>query len=200
MKKLIYLVVALFTFSLVNAQASFGVKAGVNLASLNSSDSDFNSMIDGRTAFHVGGVANIPVSEFLSIQPEILYSSVGGKFTETFMEEDIVFNFIENYLSIPVMAKYYVAEGFSLQAGPQVGILLSAKAKGEYDGETDEEDYTDDMESLDVGLGLGVGYEMENGLFFNARYMAGMINTWKDTGDEWVKNNVTQVSVGFMFN
>ncbi|RZJ55928.1 MAG: PorT family protein, partial [Flavobacterium sp.] len=32
-----------------------------------------------------------------------------------------------SYLNVPIMAKYYVIEKLSLEAGPQIGFLLSAK-------------------------------------------------------------------------
>jgi hypothetical protein len=42
---------------------------------------------------------------------------------------------------------------------------------------------------------------MENGLFFNARYNLGLSNIFSDVDDgDWIKNNVFQFSVGFMFN
>jgi hypothetical protein len=40
---------------------------------------------------------------------------------------------------------------------------------------------------------------MENGLLFNARYVLGLSNVIKDSGDEWGKNNVFQFSVGYIF-
>ncbi len=128
-----------------------------------------------------------------SIQPELLYSSVGAKSDV----EGGYFDIITDYLTIPFLAKYYVADGFSPQAGPQVGFLLSAKIKGE--GEGEDEDFKDEMESIDFGLGFGAAYKLESGLFFDARCGLGLSNIWIETGDETVKNNVIQVSIGYMF-
>jgi len=206
MKKIILLIVAFFAFSAMFSQGIiFGVKAGVNLANLNTSISEVNDEFEMRTAFHVGGVADVSITDQFSIQPELIYSSVGTKFEESEGGATAKFQYIINYLNIPFMAKYYVAEGFSLQAGPQVGFVLSATDKleisgaGELDG-TEEEDAKDDYESIDFGLGFGAAYKMNNGLFFDARYGLGLSNIAVEIdNDEWVKNNVIQVSVGYMF-
>ena len=71
-----------------------------------------------------------------------------------------------SYLNIPLMAKYYVAEGFSLEAGPQIGFLLSAK--DDYnDWRYGEDDIKEDVKGTDFGVNLGVGYKMESGLNFS---------------------------------
>ncbi len=104
-----------------------------------------------------------------------------------------------DYINVPLMAKFYVGEGgFSVEAGPQVGFLLSAKV--EYDG--GEEDVKDLLKSTDFGVNLGLGYKMENGLNFGARYNLGLSNANDsddlDGGAEY-KNSVIQVSVGYFF-
>ncbi len=192
MKKIIFLVVALFAASTMFSQGIiFGVKAGVNLATLNSNISEFNDHVSMRTAFHVGGVADVGITDRFSIQPELIYSSVGAKSDADGGDFDI----ITDYLSIPFLAKYNVANGFSILVGPQAGFLLNAKIKGE-----DEElDFKDDMESIDFGLGFGLAYKLNTGLSFDARYVLGLSNTWTDTGDDTVKNNVIQFSIGYMF-
>ncbi len=192
MKKLVVLAVALFTFSLMNAQFSLGAKAGVNLASWNISEDDEDDMLKNRIAYHVGVVAEISLSDKFSVQPELLYSSVGAKMEFMEMEADL----ITDYLSIPIMVKYYAVEGLGIEVGPQIGFPLSATAKAE--GE--EDDFKDELESIDFGLGFGASYKLEMGVFFNARYVLGMTNIMKEVDDdEYIKNNVFQFSVGYMF-
>lgn len=193
MKKILFLIVVLFAFSSVYSQGIiFGVKAGVNLADLKFSVTEMNDDSDMRTAFHVGGVADVSITDEFSIQPELLYNSVGAKWNVQGSND-----LITDYLSIPFLAKYYVVEGFSLQVGPQVGFLLSAKVKGD----DADEDVKDDLESIDFGLGFGAAYKLDAGLFFDARYVLGLSNTWTTDiiGDETAKNNVFQFSIGYMF-
>ncbi len=195
-KLLIFTVIALFGFLPVKAQdINFGAKAGVNFASITG---DMVDSFDSRTAFHVGFVAEIVISETFSFQPELLYSAQGADYSEEGFEafEGTV---TLDYLNVPLMAKFYVGEGFSLEAGPQIGLLLSAK--DDYgDGEEDIKEY---VKGTDFGVNLGVGYKMESGLNFSARYNLGLSNDldvddFESEGAEY-KNSVIQVSVGYFF-
>lgn len=202
MKKLVSLVLLLGSISFSAQEISYGLKAGLNVANFSLSTDEMGDY-DARMSFHVGAVLEWGITDKFAIQPELLYSSVGAK--DEYTDEDVTIKTtaIVDYLSIPVMAKYYVADGFSLELGPQLGILLSAKGKYEatLDGESESEtiDMKDNFESIDFGAGFGAGYKMENGLLFNARYVLGLSNVIKDSGDEWGKNNVFQFSLGYIF-
>jgi hypothetical protein len=188
MKKLILLVaVALFAFNVNAQEVTFGAKAGVNFANVSGDDADG---FDSRTSFHVGGVVNIGVSEKFSVQPEVVYSSQGAK--DSF--EGIDVDYKMDYINVPVLAKFMVADGFSIEAGPQIGLLLSAKIEGE--GE--EVDIKDDLKGIDFSGAIGVNYEMASGLNFGARYNLGLGNI-ADFEDGDLKNNVIQVSIGYRF-
>ena len=192
MKKLIlFAALAIFVIANSNAQVNFGAKAGVNFSYITGDDVDSFS---GRTAFHVGFVAEIMISEQFAFQPELLYSAQGSDYDD----EDFSGSVQADYLNIPLMAKFYVGEGFSVEAGPQVALLLSAK--DDYgDGEEDIKDF---LKSTDFGVNLGLGYKMESGLNFGARYNLGLSNVNDsddlDAGAEY-KNSVIQVSVGYFF-
>ena len=205
MKKIILIpILAIFCFT-VNAQdksikksdISFGLKGGLNFAMITGDDTDG---LDGRIAFHIGVVNEIPISDKFSFQPEILYSSQGDKMSID--DIDIDFNF--DYLNFPMLAKYYVAEGFSLEAGPQIGILLSSKVEG---GGASI-DLKDVMKGIDFGLDFGLGYKFKNGINFAARYNLGLSNIVEDgtllgeevdASDTKNYNNVFQLSVGYFF-
>jgi hypothetical protein len=104
------------------------------------------------------------------------------------------------------MAKFYIIEGLSVEAGPQVGFLMSAKLKGE---ETDsfggdpvtlefDEDFKDYIKGTDFAFNVGAGYKLDGGLFFNARYSLGISNISEDDNSD-AKNGVFQFSVGYFF-
>jgi len=57
-----------------------------------------------------------------------------------------------------------------LEAGPQEGFLMSAKAK--VGGES--EDLKDVTKGIDFGLDFRVGYKMDSGLNFGCRYNLGL--------------------------
>jgi len=191
MRKLI-LVIALgmFVFTSANAQGiSFGAKAGLNLASVNGDGTDD---VDGRTAFHVGGVVNIEFSELFALQPEVVYSAQGFSSSETFGGETFESTVKLDYINIPVLADITVVPGLSLQGGPQFGINITSEV--EVDGETGD---IDGVETLDIAAAIGAQFQLPVGVFFQARYVAGLTEI-ADGGD--FKNSNISLSVGWFFN
>ena len=67
-------------------------------------------------------------------------------------------------------------------------------------GESDEDDIKEYVKGLDVGANVGLGYKLEGGLNFGARYSLGLTDAndgYEDGGT--YKNNVFQVFVGYFF-
>lgn len=166
---------------------SGGLKVGANFANMKY-DTDFGGFSpDARTSFHFGGYLNLGVSESFSVQPELLYNSVGAKMGDGSLKA--------NYLSIPIMLQYNPVPVFNIHAGPQVGFLMSAKAD---DGD-ESVDVKDGYKGLDLGLGVGAGVNLPMGLGVNVRYILGLSNIMDeaDEVDATVKNNVVQLSVSY---
>lgn len=164
---------------------SMGVKAGLNISSVGG-DSEG---IESRFGYHAGVFYDMKINDVLGFQPEVVFSSQGAQ-----AEENSDLKIIYNYVNVPLMLKYYVNENLNIQGGPQFGVLTSAKAKLD----DDDEDLKDMLETFDMGVGLGLGYEI-NKLQFTARYNLGLTNTVSDSGDEKFPNRVIQVGVGFVF-
>ncbi|CAM1372675.1 porin family protein [Tenacibaculum xiamenense] len=195
MRKLFLSIILLTGVALQAQEVQFGAKAGLNIASINGGNlQDLSS----RTSFHFGGVAEIQITDKFSVQPEILYSAQGAKFkaSEGLIETNVTWKL--DYLNIPVMAKYYLADDFSLEAGPQIGFLLSSKADVELNDASVEQDINDVVKSTDFGLNFGLGYKLDNGLNFGARYNLGLSNMLKESSES-SKNGVFQFSVGYNF-
>lgn len=57
------------------------------------------------------------------------------------------------------------------------------------------------MKSFEVGVNVGLGYALENGVFFDARYNFGIskINKLSGEGISDVKNRNIQLAVGYKF-
>lgn len=183
MKKVLLLTV-LAVLGLANANAQevqLGVKAGLNFANVSGDNTSEKDMV---TAFNAGLVAEIPLTEKFSFQPELLFSGQGYSFDDNTVAL--------SYLNVPLMGKYYLTKGFSLEAGPQIGFLLSAK--------NENIDVKDAFKTVDFGVNLGLGYKLDNGLNFGARYNLGLsdINN-SDTSNAKFRNGVIQVSVGYFF-
>jgi len=185
MKKLFCIVSAFVLFvSIVSAQEThFGLKAGVNIASANvSPGSDY----DSKAGLHVGGLAHIHLSKNFALQPEVVYSMQGGKVDDTKLKL--------NYINIPLLVQYMTDNGFRLQTGPQLGLLLSAKTEV---GDV-EVDRKDNFTSTDFSWAFGAGYLFPEGFGLDARYNLGISDVW-DGSSTKIKNSVFQFGVFYQF-
>ncbi|MET3027602.1 porin family protein [Flavobacterium sp. UW10123] len=194
MKKIILSAIAIMAFAFSNAQETrFGIKGGLNISSIVGGDvRDANALV----GFHIGGLAEIHLVEKFYIQPELLFSTQGAKFDNGFGDDlDIKLN----YLNIPVLAKYYIVDKkFSVEAGPQLGFLLSEK--------WDNTDFDGDAKSVDFGFNFGAGYSFTDNFSVGLRYTVGLSPIWDDniddSGDLYdsAKNGNFQISAAYKFN
>ena len=185
MKKIL-LAAVLFIAASTASQAQlvkFGVKAGVNFANQTGDAFDAPGVDkESITSYHAGLVAEIKLLDRFAIQPELLYSTQGATYkyaAEEFKNE-------LGYLSIPVMAKFYLTDSFSLEVGPQASFLLSEKDNVDFE----------DAETFEFGVNAGLGFKLTENFFIQGRYGLGLTDASKDAD---VKNSTVQLSVGFLF-
>lgn len=222
MKKIFTLSILSFLFfSTVSiAQVGFGVRAGLN--SSNWKGDAANSLTDlvgltngyvatsGRTGFHAGGFANIPLGSGFSIEPGVYYSQKG--FT---MKGDLQLNKMEflgakataqvqsHYIDIPVLVKAEIVKGLEVYAGPQVSILaknnlrLQAGALG-FNVLNRNVDISDNFNTTDVAIAGGLSYTFDNGLSINGGYDHGLSRLDKN-GQFNAYNRNFKVGIGFKF-
>jgi len=212
MKKLILSTVVFVSgLAFLNAQSDskqvqLGVKGGANFSTI--SGDDFGDP-DSRTSFNAGLVAEIPISERLSFQPEVFYSGQGFDVRE--IDQDNVFDTDDNieyqldYIQVPLLLKVYLVKGLSVEAGPQFGFKIHEEfdSQPNSDGGDIEIDSEDSyVKDFDTNVAVGASYKFDNGFFLSGRYNIGVTDIFDDgTPFEGVdaKNNVWQVGVGFMF-
>ncbi|PVW15685.1 porin family protein [Marixanthomonas spongiae] len=204
MKKVFFIaVLAVFGITATQAQeVRLGAKGGVNFSSLSGKGFDAFDDPEGRTSFHLGLLAEIPLSERFSIQPEVLYSGQGFDLVSREGADDTEVQL--DYINVPVMAKVYIVEGLYAEAGPQIGFNV----KNEIDSDPDdfgsgETELDGDMfNDVDFSVGVGAGYRFNNGLFLNARYNFGLsdiVNNEDLPVEVDAKNTVFAVSAGYSF-
>lgn len=180
---------------------SAGVKGGINFADMLTSD---KHQVDIRLAGNLGVFANMPYSDKLSFQPELLISLQGGK-QHTFVETtdyEYISDEKHTYLLLPLMAQYRINDKLGIEAGPQLGFRLSARYlnqiidQGVVIHET-EEDLVDQREFFDIGLNLGVRYEIIENLSAGIRYNIGLkpLNVYRETVT--LRHSVFQISVSY---
>ncbi len=212
MKKIIFTSLLTLTCVLSLAQETkFGIKGGLNLSNqtdnvMKSITSTNNSMMLG---YNLGTFLEFNLSSKLAIQPEILFSYQGNKYTfndvirPSFDSPDEYFTYqVSNelyYINIPVMIKYYFIKKVSLEFGPQLGVLLGSKSNfsfstpslGNYSN-TDKHSY----KSIDYGINLGASYHFTKYISTELRYNFGLYNVNNKTSNE-IKNRVISISINY---
>ncbi len=197
MKKLLLLVMAIAFIGSVKAQSelTFGPKVGLNVTNVTHSDGD------NKLSINAGVFAAYRLNDWLGIQTELLYSRQGWRDkVDIDGDDNVKAHFRVNYLNIPVLARFYVWEGLSVDLGPQIGIGLNAKQKYKYNGST-VKDKIHDLNTIEFSFDMGLSYEFDYGLILSARYNLGLSNVFgKDTFGDDNKNHVFQVSLGYRLN
>ncbi|MXN89930.1 outer membrane beta-barrel protein [Flavobacterium sp. Sd200] len=187
MKKIL-LIAAMFagSFAMQAQGIDFGIKAGANFSNFNG---DIDS--DGITNFHAGAALELNLIPTFSIQAEGLFSTQGGKAVyEVDGAGGVAQDFKLDYISVPVMAKFYLLpDRFSLMAGPQFSFLVN-EAEEQFKAKT-----------FDLAAAGGVELKIFAGLFAQARYTIGLTDVYGDSENVNLdaKNAVFQLSVGYYF-
>lgn len=208
MKKNILVLAAVLMFGLSNAQeAKFGLKGGLNISNF-TGDTE-GADLQSRIGYNIGAFVAIKFSEKFTLQPEVLYSAQGVNFENFGAEVEGLGYYTADiklktaYINVPVMFKYYAAEKFSIEAGPQIGFLTSAKTETKLNGfsQTVEQDMKDSFETIDFGLNFGAGYDFTEHFSAGARYNLGLSNIAKtEQGDDTkLHNSVFSLSIGYKF-
>lgn len=186
----------------------FGIRGGVNLATLEIDDqSSPNMNTNMKTSFHGGLFVNVPFSTNLRFQPEVEYTAQGTKSDARSSTDANLAGIDEydfHYIAVPLMVQYVSTGGFLVELGPQFSYLSSANADRETGGEVNlkEMDY---VKKTDFAGAAGIGYISRIGLGVNARYVHGFSNVWnndKSTSaakDAKYRNRTVQLGLVYHF-
>ena len=191
MKKVFPLIIAVLLSGMAMGQNSFGIKGGLNVAKLKLSVGSASGSSDDLLSFHAGFYATLMTSEKFGFQPEIYYSAQGGGGSGG--------DFKMGYINVPVMMRFSLSDGISLQAGPQLSFLMNATVGGV--------DAKSAMNTVDFGAGFGLGLDRPSGVNFTFRYNIGFTNTLTPSATSQISglglgsismtNQVIQFSLGF---
>lgn len=197
MKSKLILVVILSAISFAGfsqAQFAIGLKGGLNLSKIDFTEG-LSANTNNRTGFHAGAFALIKITAF-AIQPEVLFSKQGSKFTVNTASYEANFD----YIAVPVMLKFYLPLGLNLQAGPQFSFLTVDDLKATVQGGSTQDIATNFKKKQDTSLALGAGWDLPFGLTIDARYVLGLSDMkFQPSGSQPVefKNKVVMVSLGY---
>ncbi|MFH7002358.1 porin family protein [Flavobacterium bizetiae] len=161
-----------------NVNTEFGIKGGFNMSNLYGSgdDVDDNNVLYG---FNAGVYATLPISDFIAIQPEILFTTKGAKleYNNALVSGDAKFKL--NYIEVPLLVRVNITKNFNVHAGGYASYLVSSKVKGDGDISFDEDVDTDDLNKFDAGIAAGVGVDFSP-LSIGLRYNYGLTTVGKE--------------------
>ena len=177
MKFFIGLITAILITGVASAQhgnspsghVNLGIKGGLNMYNIHN---DNNTSFDQVTGYNFGLLGHIHINSQWAVQPELVYSAQGAK------------NYNLGYINVPVLLQYMFDNGFRIQAGPQLGFLVSATNKADYN-------------PVDFALSLGVSYVVPStGFGIDLRYNHGLSDISKSSD---VKSTNRGIQLGLFY-
>lgn len=155
MKKinLLFLIISLSAFS----QFEYGLKGGISFNSnlninskIESIDNSIN-IFESRNGQHIGVFLKLSISDFY-IRPEIIYSKIKNSYDIPYVlvrTENIVTDFNQHKIDVPVMLGYKVFGLVNLFAGPRFEFIKNVSY--------DNIDLNDLKNQYTLGLQYGIG-------------------------------------------
>lgn len=200
--KLLLVVLALFSFTSINAQR-LGIRAGVNLSNpkveLNGMDSK------SYTGFNIGMVSdfNLPFSGW-KINTGLLFSNQGFALRQDYGNNSgVTYNFVTNTIEIPVNVRkefnLLIFKSLFVQAGLYSSYALTGRVK---DGDTSHSlDFKNNSDRFDGGMSAGVGSYLTKNIQVIINYDYGFAKSEMNFGDQVIssQNRRWSFSAGYMF-
>ena len=141
-----------------DSNGGFGVKGGLSISNLYAQNvSDKNTIL----GFNGGVFFKMPITDFIAIQPELLYAQKGAQLKYNTIVTGSG-NFTLNYFEIPVLGVVNLTRNFNIHGGVYGAYLASANIQnvagdGSYD--FNKELNRDNFETIDYGLTAGLGFD-----------------------------------------
>ena len=191
MKKITLTIVAIFAFSIANAQlrekgaTELTPKIGYSSSNYYGNNGSGNSTLS-KVAFGVN--ADYFFNNRWSLRSGLDFQTMGSQFYG--VEEKL------NYLTIPVNANWHFGSTrkWNLNFGPSIGFLLSAK-----DNDTDIKYLAN---TTQIGLNIGIGYKIEiskqASILIDYQSITGLSDVSKSS-DTTIKNSFGVFNIGGVF-
>lgn len=191
MKKILLMVaVAIMTATSVNAQTagkwSFKGRAGFNMSTVTNDD-------DAKWKFGLSLSSGVDymLSDQMAVSLELDRNSLGSK------SDMLDVNSTLDYIHVPLLAKFYLKPWLALEAGPQIGFLVSAKQDGV--------SFKDTCKKTEFSIPVGLSFEIParksdwyNCVVVDLRYHLGLTKV-NDYGTDSYCNRAIILTLGYKF-
>lgn len=192
MMKQLFTLLTIIVMSHVQAQGlDLGIKVGLNYVNVSGID-DFNQ----RQGISAGLFAGARLGDKLGFQIDALYSQQGAEVDQSISQ--VISEFNLDYISIPIVLKYYLTESVNIHAGPQLGILLNEETNVFNQTINSVEANTADwLGTIGVGLDLPLGLRAEARYSFGLSRVNGSVSLpgFDDLSDS--RTQMTTLSIGY---
>jgi len=107
-----------------STRLSFGPKVGGNLSNVYDTQGD-EFQADTKLGFAGGVFLTLPLTKFIGLQPEILFSQKGYRGSGSVLGSEYSFRRTTNYIDVPLLLAVRTCKYLTVLVGPQYSFLLS---------------------------------------------------------------------------
>jgi outer membrane immunogenic protein len=209
MKKAILLLFIVLSMNSIKAQIQLGIIAGPNFSTQRWISNTYKlGNVKTRLQYHIGAIADIPIAEEFSVQPELLFSYQGSDLTTEANLLETFNRFNLGYLKLPVTLTYlkdFNKTFLLIGAGPYVSNLLLNNytftqnkinlGSGALRVGTSADDQ---ITAWDYGIRAKAGFQVKRGIGATFFYDLGL----KDVNPQLVRtrNRTFGISLFYLFN
>src|SRR5690348_16483305 len=126
MRRIFFFIISFLAAAASFSQVEYGVKGGLNLATVRYLNDDNTK---ARLGFNAGFFAEVPLQENLFVRPEILYSSKGYAYSAAQYSREGSVKL--NYVAVPLLVGFRPSSKVALMAGPELGFLQKSVSKSQ---------------------------------------------------------------------
>lgn len=174
MKKLLFfaLLICLSNVHITQGQRSgsrfwdgfkLGIKAGANFSNVYDTQGEAFKA-DGKVGFVGGAFLEVPLSDYIGIRPEVLYSQKGFKASGQYLGTSYSFTRTTDYIDIPILLTIKPVSMLTINAGPQFSFLMKQKdvfnstlLSNQQQQDFSNDNYRKNLMSITAGIGLNFG-------------------------------------------
>lgn len=201
MKKIILLGIILILTQSLLAQTNqkedvhFGVKAGIIYSNMDFPQGakvlENTITANWQPGLTAGLIVIVPISKKFYFQPEYHFLQMGGEIKN----ENFVYKI--NYLSLPVLLRWNPHKKWSLLAGPQFDLLISASK----DSKANRSSIEHSIEHRNIGITGGIDFKVTKGLYFGTSLTQGLnnIDLERETDNLEFKFRKAQLTATYLF-
>jgi len=204
LNKTIFLVAVVAVSSIFAQGMNFGVRAGLNLASVKEDDKEvpeYGNII----GFHVGAIAYLGLNELFYFQPGFFLSKKGAENSKEESGLNVETTMSLWYLEIPLLASAKIDVNdlaLRINAGPYLGFGITGDIESKVQGQSKSEEAfkKGNFKRLDFGLAFGGGVEFQN-FYAGINYNLGLSNIAdrEDNDDSDIYSRSLGFTLGYNF-